>query len=146
MQGALVAPIVARLGEARTALVGLTLSFLAYLLFAFATSPVLFYVAILLSAFGGLVVPALQALLTGRVAEDEQGLLQGALASLDNLANVVAPPIAAGLFAFALTRSASGVPLGTPLLLSAALELAALIAVWSAVRRGEARVTSARPS
>lgn len=135
VQGALVGPLVARLGEGRTALLGLALSLAAYLLFGLATSAALFYAAIVLSAFGGLVVPAVQGLLTNRVAADEQGLLQGALASLDNLANIIAPPVVAGLFAFVVARGATDVTLGAPLFLSAALEFVALLVVWRAVRR-----------
>lgn len=130
-QGALVGPLVARFGERNTVIWGVLISVLAYLVYAFASEPWLLYLGIVLSSAGGVVGPALQGAVSGRVAPDQQGLLQGALASLNNLTNVAAPPLVAGLFAFALSR---GMPSGLPLLLCAAFEVLALALAWWAFR------------
>ena len=128
VQGALVGPAVERLGEGRTALLGLTLSVLSYVLYGLADNQWVFYAAIVLSSSGGLVAPSVQGALSSRVAPEAQGLLQGALAGVNNLANVVGPLLTAGLFAYAVSRSTPFGLIGTPLFLCALLELLALLA------------------
>ena len=128
-QGALVGPLVARFGERRTVVWGVLVSALAYVLYGFASQTWMLYLGIVLSSAGGVVAPALQGAVSGRVAPDQQGLLQGALASLNNLTNVLAPPLVAGLFAFALAR---GVPVGLPLLVCAGFEGLAFALAWKA--------------
>lgn len=128
-QGALVGPLVARFGERRTVIWGVLISALAYVVYAFAAQPWLLYVGIVLSSAGGVVSPALQGAVSARVDADQQGLLQGALASLNNLTNVLAPPLVAGLFALALAR---GVPVGLPLLVCAGFEVLAFALAYRA--------------
>lgn len=134
VQGGLVGPVVARLGEVKTTLLGLTLSTLAYVLFGLSTTGWMLYAAIVLSASGGLVAPTLQGLISSRVPPTEQGLLQGALASLNNLANVVAPPVVAGLFAYFVSTPARSGFAGAPLFLCALIESSALLVAWLAFR------------
>ena len=126
VQGALVGPVVKRLGEARTVLLGLTLSTLSYVLYGLANQDWILYTAIVLSSSGGLVAPSVQGALSSRGAAEEQGLLQGALAGINNLANVVAPLLTAGLFAYFVSWSAPFEFVGAPLFLCALVELAAL--------------------
>ena len=76
-RGALVDPVIKRLGEGRTIVLGLVLSTLSYVLFGLADSTWLMYVAIILSSSGGLVAAAVQGAVSNRVAAEEQGLLQG---------------------------------------------------------------------
>ena len=66
---------------------------------------------------------------------EEQGLLQGALAGINNLANVAAPLLTAGLFAYFVSRGASSEFIGAPLFLCASLELAALLVARQAFRQ-----------
>lgn len=135
VQGALVGPVVERLGEGRTTLLGLALSVVAYLLFALANNEWVFYAAIVLSSSGGLVAPAVQGAISSRVAPEEQGLLQGALAGINNLANVVGPLLTAGLFAYVVSRSTPLGFIGLPLFLCALLELSALLVARQAFNR-----------
>lgn len=135
VQGALVGPVVARLGEGRTVVLGLTLSTLSYILLGLANEGWLLYVAIILSSSGGLVAPSVQGALSSRVAPEEQGLLQGALAGINNLANVVAPLLTAGLFAYVVSLSGPLELIGAPLFLCALLEGAALLVALQAFRR-----------
>jgi MFS transporter, DHA1 family, tetracycline resistance protein len=143
VQGGLVGPVVQRLGEGRTALLGLTVSVLAYVLYALAPNVWVFYAAIVLSSATGLVVPAIQGALSSRVAPEEQGLLQGALTGLDNLSNVIAPPLIAGLFAYVISRDALS---SAPLFLCAVLELAALLIAWWGFSRLPTPVTQGSSS
>lgn len=127
VQGALVGPVVKHLGEGRTVLLGLTLSILSYLLSGLTNNEWVFYAAIILSSSGGLVAPSVQGAISSRVAPEEQGLLQGALAGINNLANVVAPLLTAGLFAYVVSRGTPFGLVGIPLFLCALLEFLALL-------------------
>ena len=132
-QGALVGPVLARFGEKRTIVSSLALSMLSYVLFGLASTPWMLYAAIVLSSSGGILAPAIQAALSGRTPPNQQGLLQGALASLNNLANVIAPPIVAATFAYAISSDV-GLPVGVPLFLCAVVEFAALLVAAAALR------------
>jgi DHA1 family tetracycline resistance protein-like MFS transporter len=59
------------------------------------------YVIIVVYCLGwGIVGPAAQALATRAVPANEQGLLQGGLASLTTATGIFGPPVAAGLFGY----------------------------------------------
>ena len=135
VQGALVGPVVKWLGEGRTIVLGLTLSTLAYVLFGLANQEWLIYAAIILSSSGGLVAPSVQGAISSRVAPEEQGLLQGALAGLNNLANVAAPLLTAGLFAYVVARGAPQGFIGTPLFVCALIEFSALLVARQAFKQ-----------
>jgi len=148
VQGALVGPAVARFGEARTALLGLAFTALSYALYGVASQGWMLYAGVVVGALGGLAAPAVQGAISSRVSPDEQGLLQGALAGLNNLTSVVAPPVTAGLFAYVV---APGTPLnlpGAPFFLCALLSLAALLVARRAFRhaRTGALVTHGAPA
>lgn len=132
-QGALVGPILARFGEKRAIVSSLALSVLSYVLFGLASTPWMLYGAIVLSSSGGILAPAIQAALSGRTPPNQQGLLQGALASLNNLANVIAPPVVAMTFAYVVSSNA-GLPVGVPLFICAAVEFVALVIAFVSLR------------
>jgi len=92
----LVGPIVKRFGERRTMVIGLAFAALGYACFSLA-NPWLFVVGILVSALG-LYMPASQALLTHRVAPNEQGALQGALGAVRSLTMILGPLLFAWVF------------------------------------------------
>jgi DHA1 family tetracycline resistance protein-like MFS transporter len=71
-----------------------------------------------------------------RVSASEQGQLQGANASIQSLANLVAPAIFALLFAYAIGAGRDWNLPGAPYLLAALLLLAAAALAWR-VTRGE---------
>lgn len=133
-QGGLAGPITQKFGERRAIVGSLVLSVISYLVLAFASTPLLLYVGIALTAAGGILAPAMQAALTSRMPPQQQGLLQGALASLNSLANVLAPPAVAALFANALTRNTS-LPVGAPFIACAVVELCGLIVAAVALRQ-----------
>lgn len=135
VQGALVGPVVTRLGEAHTALLGLAFMALSYTLYGVANQGWLLYTAILVGALGGLAAPAIQGAISRQVPPDEQGLLQGALAGLVNLTSVVAPPVAAVLFAYFVSPNAPLKLPGAAFFLCALLSLTALLVARRAFRQ-----------
>jgi DHA1 family tetracycline resistance protein-like MFS transporter len=80
--------------------------------------------------------PAAQALLSRSVPATEQGLLQGAMASVMTGSAMISPPIASGVFALAISSDAAVSLPGAPFFVGAALLLAALgLALSSGERR-----------
>ena len=121
VMGALVGPLVRRVGERRAALAGLWLAASGFLGFAFATEGWMLFPLMLPFAFIGLIEPALRALAAGAVPEDQQGELQGAIASVKSLTMVFSPILMTQLFSrFSDPDAAIRFP-GAPFLLGALL-------------------------
>ncbi|NKF21512.1 TCR/Tet family MFS transporter [Solimonas marina] len=133
VQAVLVRPTVARLGERRTLLVGLSFAVLGFAGFGLAPSGAWFLAAVPVFALAGLVNPGLQALMTARVGRDEQGQLQGANASLMGIAGLFAPGAFTQVFAYFISPAALHWP-GAPMLLAAALTAVAAVLVGAAAR------------
>lgn len=134
VQGVLVGPAVKRLGERRALILGLACGALGYIGFGLAPSPGWFWAALPVFALWDIAGPALQALATRRVGPDRQGLLQGALGSLQGISGLIGPFLFAGSFAFAIGPGAwIGLP-GLPFLLAAALVGGAALVAWRSAR------------
>src|SRR2546429_850351 len=132
VQGGLVGAAVKRLGESRALIAGLAFGALAFTLYGLAPTGALFLLGIPIGGLFGLTYPALQGLMTRRVGADEQGRLQGAIASVMGIAGVIAPLLFTQVFAAAIGRfHGLGVP-GAPFLLAALLLVTAIVVV----RRG----------
>ena len=131
VQGGLVRFAVRRFGERRAALTGLACGSLGFLAYGLAPNGALFLAAIPLLALWGLYSPSAMALMTRRVEATDQGKLQGANASLNGIAGMIAPAVFTWTFA-AFIAPASGVHWpGTPFVLAAVL----LVAAWVAAER-----------
>ncbi|HEY6156532.1 MAG TPA: MFS transporter [Gemmatimonadales bacterium] len=132
VQGGLVGAAVKRLGEPRALVAGLGFGAVAFTLYGLAPTGALFLLGIPIGGLFGLAYPALQGLMTRRVGADEQGRLQGAIASVMGIAGVIAPVLFTQVFAAAIGPfRATGVP-GAPFLLAALLLVTAMVVV----RRG----------
>ncbi|MFC7380439.1 TCR/Tet family MFS transporter [Brevundimonas sp. GCM10030266] len=91
VQGLLVGPVSKKLGERRTLVVGLIGGTVGISLMGWAPTGWAFITAMLPNALWGLAMPTIQALMTRRVGEDEQGQLQGANNSVGAIAGVLSP-------------------------------------------------------
>jgi DHA1 family tetracycline resistance protein-like MFS transporter len=100
----LVGPVVARLGERRTMLTGLSFAATGFAIYGWAGSTITFFAAIAITALWQLALPTLQSITTQRVSASEQGELQGAMASLRGIAMIIGPQIFAGTFAYFIGR------------------------------------------
>ncbi|MFI5371493.1 MAG: TCR/Tet family MFS transporter [Candidatus Eisenbacteria bacterium] len=121
------------LGERRAVLLGMTFGLTGFLGNAFATRSWMVYAVMTVAAFQGLVYPSLNSTLSRRVAPDEQGELQGGVASLMSVAAVLAPVILSQTLGF---FTAPGAPVhfaGAAFVLAGAFTLAAMaIVAWGA--------------
>ena len=95
-----------------------------------------FWLAAPIIAFWGLAGPAVQTMMTHHVEPYEQGLLQGANASLTGIAELVGPSIFGLTYAFFVTPGHSMAASGAPFVLAGAL-LTATAAFAFFVSRGE---------
>ena len=129
VQGGLVGRLVRRLGEARALVTGLGVGAMGFTLYGLAPSGIIFLLGIPIGSLFGLSNPSLQGLMTRRVGPDEQGRLQGAIASIMGIAGVIAPALYTQVFAAAIGPFRGlGVP-GAPFLLAALLLVAAMLVV-----------------
>jgi DHA1 family tetracycline resistance protein-like MFS transporter len=134
VQSLLVQRVVARLGEARTALLGCALDATAFVLFAFAPTGWFMVLPILVQAAGSIAAPAVRAMLSAHVGPARQGEVQGATSSIEGLTQIAAPLLAGSLFG---AFSRPGAPLhfpGIPFLLGAATYLLAFAFIAAAAR------------
>jgi DHA1 family tetracycline resistance protein-like MFS transporter len=128
VQAGLVRPVVKRFGERRAMLAGLSFGALAFVIYGLAPTGTWFLVGIPLGALFGFSYPSLQGLMTRRVGPDEQGRLQGSLASLMGIAGVIAPILFTQVLALAIGRYRYVNVPGAPFLLAALLLVAAMVA------------------
>lgn len=135
VQGGLVRPTVRKLGERWAMLLGFAFGTLEFAVMGLAPSARLFLVSIPFGALFGLTYPAMQGIMTGLVDDDEQGRLQGALASLTGMAGIVAPSLFTNTFSYVIGRWDHAWPSGIPWLIAAVMLVAAGgIAGWAARR------------
>jgi DHA1 family tetracycline resistance protein-like MFS transporter len=126
VQGGVVRRLLPRLGERRSMLLGLSLSAVGLTLYGLAPEGWMLLSALPVGAMGGIAGPAGQGLLSRQVGADEQGLLQGAVTSLQSLTSVFAPLYATHLFAAFGQRGVTPYVPGAPFFAGALIVLAAL--------------------
>ncbi len=126
-QGFLVRIVVPRLGERRSILMGLFVS--AILTAAYGVIPYgwMVYPIMAFGVFGWVIgQPATMGLMSKSIPANEQGLLQGAVASLTSLTSIVGPPIWTGLFGYSVSPAAPIIIPGAAFFVAALVFLAAL--------------------
>jgi DHA1 family tetracycline resistance protein-like MFS transporter len=137
VQGALVKPAVARLGERRALLAGLFFGAAGFAWFGLAPTGLLFWLAVPVFSLMGLYGPSVQALMTRHVPPSEQGQLQGASSSLMGITGLVGPFLFTQTFAHFIGAGRDWQVPGAPFLLAALLLVVAL-PLGAAVTRARA--------
>ncbi len=101
VQGFLVRPVIAALGEIKTIVFGFLLSSVMFTILSFNTLPIFGYLGIIPHVLGwGCAAPALQAIASRQVPQNQQGLLQGALTSLGDLAAIAGAALSTTSFSY----------------------------------------------
>jgi len=138
VQGGLTGKVIARIGPARTIILGFLISFPSNLFFAFAPAGAGHYMiaGILIGSLGGIVFPAMQQMMSARVAEDAQGELQGAIASTMSITAIIGPLVMTAAFGAFADDQGIYFP-GAPYLLAALCAVIAIsLATWNIMRTG----------
>lgn len=131
VQGGLVGLFTKRIGEHRTALLGLACGAIGFVGYAFATTPTMLFASVPLACLIGLTMPALRAILSRATPANAQGELQGAIAGIVSFTAVVIPFTMTHLFSWA---TATHPPFPGASFLAAAVALAVGAAVLVRVR------------
>jgi DHA1 family tetracycline resistance protein-like MFS transporter len=141
-QGGLTRILVPRLGEKRAILLGLSVSVVGMTAYGLITEGWMVYPIMATGVFGWTIAqPATQALMSRSVPANEQGLLQGALASLMNLTSIFGPSIWTGLFGYFVSPQAPVIIPGAAFFASALVFFTALVIA----RRFLAQMPSTQP-
>ena len=130
VQGGLVGRMVSWLGERRAMATGFACGAAGMAIYALAPTGAWFLCGLPFTALYGLAAPSLQSIMTSRVGADEQGQLQGAIGSINGVANMIAPVLFTGIFAEAVGRFRDWRLVGAPFLLAALLLLCACGVGW----------------
>ncbi len=134
VQGALVRPLVRKIGQRRTLMVGGFFGTLGFAMYGLAGTVPMFWIAAVAYAPAGVFNPTLLGLLTKRVGPSEQGKLQGANASLAGIGGMLGPGLFALTFSWAIRSDAMiNVP-GLPFFVASALFGLAAVVGWRATR------------
>ena len=135
VQGILVKPAVHLFKERRAIALGLVFGAAGFVIYGLAPTGRIFWIGVPVMALLGIATPTLQAIMTRLVDSTEQGRLQGALASLSGLANLIGPLLFTQLFAASIDVPAGseGRP-GAAFLLSAAIVLSATVVMWHSTK------------
>jgi DHA1 family tetracycline resistance protein-like MFS transporter len=134
VQAGLVGRFVAWFGNRATLIVGLLFGVAGLWIAGLAPTGRAFWFGIPVIALWGISGAAGQGLMTSRVSASEQGQLQGAIASLTGISELVGPSVFTLTFAYSIQR---GMPLemaGSPFLLAGSILLLASILAWMATR------------
>ncbi|WP_424136329.1 TCR/Tet family MFS transporter [Roseomonas chloroacetimidivorans] len=138
IQGLVVGRVTARFGDRRTMVIGLVGGAIGIGWMGLAPTGWLFVLAMLPNSLWGLAMPTLQALMTRRVSEREQGQLQGATMSVSSIAGIASPLFFGGIYALSVGEDATIPFIGTAFLIAAAVLLAGAVLGAAVSRRAEA--------
>ena len=134
VQGGLVRPVVARIGERRAMLGALLCGAIGFTIFALAPIGEALWVGIPVMALWGLLGPSAQSLMTRRVDSSEQGQLQGAVHGLRGVSGMIGPGLFTVTFALAIGVDQAWRMPGAPFLLAALLLVGAMLLAWRVTR------------
>lgn len=136
-QAFLIAPLVKRVGEWTTVLIGLAAAVIAFTGTAFVHTQFGLYGFLMFGALTGLAAPAINGLLSRQVPDNGQGELQGAVNAANSLAAIIGPLAATQLFAYftKADKTDPGYFPGAPFIGAAVLiVLSAIVFVYTAKR------------
>jgi len=134
VQGAGIGPIVRLFGERLSLLLGLVCGAAGFFIFAIAPSGPLSWLGIPVMSLWGVSGAAIQALMTKRVAPDQQGQLQGAMSSVQSVSQLLGPFLFTLTFAYFIGGQAPIKLPGAPFFLASVLVLLAFVIATSTLR------------
>lgn len=123
VQGGLIRVVIPKIGQVKSIYLGLILYLVGYFLFALASDGWMMFAFMIPFAMGGLAMPAIQGVISNQVPANEQGEMQGAIASLVSLTAIIGPVLMTELF-YRFTKNSSEFYFpGAPFMMGAFLTL-----------------------
>ncbi|MEL6957947.1 MAG: TCR/Tet family MFS transporter [Pseudomonadota bacterium] len=98
VQGALIRPVLRRFGERGTIIYGISFNFIAFIALTLLTNGWVALAFTPITSLGAVVTPALQGLMSRRASDDQQGELQGVIASAKSMAMIFSPLVMTQIF------------------------------------------------
>lgn len=135
VQGGLVRFTSPRLGNQKSIYLGLSLYTIGMLLFAFAAQSWMMFVFLVPYCLGGIAGPALQSEVSGKVPANEQGEIQGTLASLMSASAIIGPPMMTNTFYFFTHDEAPFQLPGAPFILGGFLMLVSTVLAYYSMKK-----------
>jgi len=135
VQGVLIRWINPILGNEKSIYVGMAMYSIGMFLFAFATEGWMMFVFLIPYCLGGIAGPALQAVISLQVPANEQGEIQGTLASLMSASAIVGPPVMTGIFYYFTHQDAPFVFGGAPFILGGILMVISTVLAFYSLRK-----------
>ena len=135
VQGGLIRWTSPRLGNEKSIYIGLSLYTIGMLLFAFATESWMLFVFLIPYCLGGIAGPALQATVSAKVPANEQGEIQGTMASLMSASAIVGPPMMTNTFYFFTHKEAPFQLPGAPFILGSLLMLLSTVIAYYSLKK-----------
>jgi DHA1 family tetracycline resistance protein-like MFS transporter len=146
VQGGLIRLILPKLGERRAIVFGMVVNTAAMLAYGLATAGWMMFVILICAAIGGIAGPAVQAQVSKQVPPQEQGSMQGSLASLQSLTGIAGPLLSNGLFGFFTSPVAPMQIPGIAFLVGAVCSLIALVLIIRVFAKHADAVSPAAPA
>lgn len=140
VQGLLMKPILARIGERRAVILGLSIDVAAFVMLGLVTNGWIALALTPLTALGSIAGPALQGIMSRTAADDQQGELQGTVTSINAVATIVAPLIVTQTFWYFTAPATPYYMPGAPFLLSAVLTIGCIMVFVQTPRPAKPRI------
>ncbi|OOG67273.1 tetracycline resistance MFS efflux pump [Sinorhizobium sp. A49] len=122
--------VVPRLGEWRTAVLGLTFTALGAAGYAAAWQGWMIYAVIIATALESLADPPLRSIAAGHVPPSAQGELQGALTSIGSITTIIGPLIFTQIFGYFTSPTTAVTFSGAPYALASCFVVGAILVFW----------------
>lgn len=135
VQGGLIRWTSPRLGNQKSIYFGLILYTLGMFLFAIASESWMMFAFLIPYCLGGISGPALQSVISEKVPANEQGEIQGTMASLMSASAIVGPPMMTNTFYFFTHKEAPFQFAGSPFVLGGFLMLLSTIIAYYSLRK-----------
>jgi DHA1 family tetracycline resistance protein-like MFS transporter len=125
-QGGLIRIVIPRFGEWNTARVALGLNAVVLIITGFISSTLMLFLLMPVMALGVIASPALQGMMSNATSAENQGELQGVLASVQGLAMIISPLLMTSLFRSFTSETTPIYLPGAPFIMAATLCATAL--------------------
>lgn len=127
VQGGLIRIVIPKLGQIKALYTGLVMYIIGFILFAYAGQSWMMFVFIIPYCLGAISGPAIQGIISNKVADNEQGELQGIMSAMMSMASIIGPLLMTNLF-FVFTRNEAAIYFpGAPFMAGAVLTFISLL-------------------